>query len=67
MPYRHGLTQQPATKHQTAAHSPLPFPLSEKWSRNGQKVKLLGCDKYSLIRQQKIIIIVIKKNMQSKQ
>jgi len=24
----HGLTQQPATQHQTATRSPLPFPLS---------------------------------------
>jgi len=47
----HGLTQQPAAKHQTAAHSPLPFSLQWDEKENGWKVKLIGWDKGSLMRQ----------------
>jgi len=38
----YGLTWQPATQHWTAAHSPLPFPLSGMGWTHGQKRKLLG-------------------------
>jgi len=38
---RCGLTWQPATKHQAAALSHLPFPLSGMGRRNGQKGKLM--------------------------
>jgi len=42
MHYYCGLTQQLATKHQTAARSPLPFLHSGMGRRNGQQLELMG-------------------------
>ena len=41
----HGLTWQPAAKHQTAARSPLPFLPRGMGKRNGQKGNPVGWDK----------------------